>query len=279
MSSVRNASSNMPDNQIKILFFGDIVGKPGRKALAAALLGMKKELQPDLVIANAENIAHGVGITSKTLEECRLAGVDFFTSGNHAFKKPDVLNVFANPEAALIRPANFIDQDSGVGFRTITIGKMSLLMVNLNGQVFIEEKFSSPFSAIDKILAQYQDAQLAGIFVDLHAEATSEKVAFGWYVDGRVSAVVGTHTHVPTADEAILPKGTAYITDVGMVGLKESVIGVDKEIILNNFTNTETTAHDIPEHGSCVLNAVMVTIDPSTRHATNIKRIRKEVTI
>lgn len=269
----------MPDKSLTILFFGDIVGKPGRKALAAVLPDMKKELQPDLVVANAENIAHGVGITSKTMEECRQAGVDFFTSGNHAYKKPDVLNIFADPDAPLIRPANFLDQQAGDGSRTLTIGKMPLLMVNLNGQVFIEEKFSSPFTAIDQILAKSQKANLAGIFVDLHAEATSEKVAFGWYVDGRVSAVIGTHTHVPTADETILPKGTAYITDVGMVGLKESVIGVDKDIILNNFTNTETTAHDIPEHGVCVIHAVQITIDPATRRATSIKRIYREVTI
>lgn len=152
-------------------------------------------------------------------------------------------------------------------------------MVNLNGQVFIEEKFSSPFTAIDQILAQFQNANLAGIFVDLHAEATSEKVAFGWHADGRVSAVIGTHTHIPTADETILPKGTAYITDAGMVGLKESVIGVDKDIILNNFTNTKTTAHDIPEHGLCVINAVLVKIDPVTRHATDIRRIYREISI
>ncbi|MFH1207224.1 MAG: TIGR00282 family metallophosphoesterase [Patescibacteria group bacterium] len=269
----------MPGKTLSILFFGDIVGKPGRKALAAVLPGIKKELQPDLVIANAENIAHGIGITSKTLNECRQAGVDFFTSGNHAFKKPDVLNIFADPDAPLIRPANFLEQESGAGFRAITIGKMSLLVVNLNGQVFIEEKFSSPFAAIDQILAQRHDTELAGVFVDLHAEATSEKVAFGWHVDGRVSAVIGTHTHIPTADEKILPKGTAYITDAGMVGLKESVIGVDKDIILNNFTNTETTAHDIPDYGACVVNAVLVTIDPATRKATDIRRIHREISI
>ncbi|MFA5052032.1 MAG: TIGR00282 family metallophosphoesterase [Patescibacteria group bacterium] len=269
----------MPDNTLSILFFGDIVGKPGRKALAAILPDMKKELQPDLVIANAENIAHGTGITSKTLQECRQAGVDFFTSGNHAFKKPDVLNIFADPDNILIRPGNFMDQDAGAGYRTVNIGKKQLLVVNLNGQVFIEEKFSSPFTAIDQILAQHQNTDLAGIFVDMHAEATSEKVAFGWHVDGRVSAVVGTHTHIPTADETILPQGTAYITDTGMVGLKESVIGVDRDIILNNFTNTRTTAHDIPEHGICVVNTVLVTIDPATRRATGIRRIQREINV
>jgi len=269
----------MSQQLIKILFFGDVVGKPGRRALAAALPDLKKEFQPDLVVANAENIAHGVGITSKTMEECRQAGVDFFTSGNHAFKKPDALNIFADPDAPLIRPANFTDQQAGSGHKIITVGKMSLLMVNLNGQVFIEEKFSSPFIVIDTILAQYQGTDIAGIFVDLHAEATSEKVAFGWHVDGKVSAVIGTHTHIPTADETILPKGTAYITDAGMVGLKESVIGVDKDIILNNFTNTETTAHDIPDHGMCVVNAVLVSIDPATRHATDIRRIYREISI
>lgn len=264
---------------LTILFFGDIVGKPGRKALAAALPEIKKEFKPDYVIANAENIAHGTGITSKTLEECRLAGVDFFTSGNHAFKKPDVLNILADPQAPLIRPANFLDHDEGDGYRTVTIGNHPFLVVNLDGQVFIEEKFSSPFSAIDQILATHRNTNLAGILVDMHAEATSEKVALGWYLDGKVSAIVGTHTHIPTADETILPHGTAYITDVGMVGLKESVIGVDKDIILNNFTNTKTTAHDIPDHGPCVVNAVLVSIDPSTRRTTDIRRIHREITI
>jgi len=264
---------------MKILFFGDVVGKPGRKALAAMLPQLKQDLPPDCVLANAENLAHGLGITEKTLNECREAGVDFFTSGNHVWEKADVNNLFADPATPLIRPENYPSEKPGAGHKLVSIGKESLLVVNLNGQVFIEEKFTSPFTAIDSVLKLYHDNPPGGIIVDFHAEATSEKVALGWYVDGRVSAVLGTHTHIPTADEKILPHGTAYISDVGMVGLKESVIGVDKEIVINNFLGTKTSAHDIPEHGPCILNAVFIEIDPVSRQAKSLNRIYREVTV
>lgn len=269
----------MPAKPLTILFFGDIVGKPGRRAMAAVLPELKRELQPDMTIANAENIAHGIGITRKTLDECRAAGVDFFTSGNHVWKKPEVLELFHDASIPLIRPANDPTATTGAGFRAIPVGEHTLVVINLNGQVFLEQEYANPFHEIDRILSSLSQPPTAGILVDFHAEATSEKVAFGWHVDGRVSAVLGTHTHVPTADETILPKGTAYITDVGMVGLKESVIGVDKDIILGKFLGERTGSHDIPDHGLCVVNAVRLTIDPATRQATSIDRIHREITI
>ena len=270
----------MPDNDsIRILFIGDIVGKPGRKALTAALPSIQQKHAPDVTIANAENIAHGLGVTQKTLDECRHAGIDFFTSGNHIWKKPNVLELFHDDEIPLIRPANYPEDAKGKGYKTVMVGEKKLLVINLNGQVFIEDKFSSPFTAIDKILKKEDISDYAGIIIDFHAEATSEKVAFGWYVDGRVSAVLGTHTHIQTADEKVLPKGTGYISDVGMTGLKESVIGIDKDIILNNFTQEKTIAHDIPDHGQCIINAVLVDIDASNQQTTSIERVYHEVEV
>lgn len=270
----------MPDKkEITLLFFGDIVGKPGRQALAQALPALKKQYQPDLTMANVENIAHGIGVTPKTLAECHQAGIDVFTSGNHIFKKNGTSEIFDNPNMPLVRPANYTEKMPGLGYRTISVGTSTILVINLNGQVFIEEAFSNPFHAIDAILASTDMTAIAATVVDFHAEATSEKTAFGWYVDGRVSAVFGTHTHVPTADETILPKGTAYITDVGMVGLKESVIGVDKDIIINNFLSQERLAHDIPDHGRTIINGVLVTINTTSKRATKIIRVYKEINV
>lgn len=270
----------MPTNKtLSILFFGDIVGKPGRRALTAILPDLKKKLQPDLTIANAENLAHGIGVTQKTLDECMHAGVELFTSGNHIWKKLAVEEIFKSKSAPLLRPANYPCDMPGTGHQIITVGEKKLLVINLNGNVFIEDEFTSPFHAIDAILKQHSNDDYAGVFIDFHAEATSEKVAFGWYADGRVSAILGTHTHVVTADETILPQGTAYQTDVGMVGLKESVIGIDKDIIIEKFLTEKSKAHDISEHGTCIINATLITIDPQTRKATSIKRIFNEVTV
>lgn len=265
-------------NSITILFFGDIVGKPGRRAVAAVLPELQQELSPDLVIANAENLAHGVGVTRKTLEEMRVSGIDFFTSGNHIWSKPEVYEIFQDIEYPLIRPANYGPKSPGRGYQLIPVGKEQLLVVNLHGQVFIEEELDNPFHALDAILGQVQEPY-AGIIVDFHAEATSEKSAFGWHADGRVSAVLGTHTHVPTADDRILPHGTAFISDVGMCGLRDSVIGVDTEIILDKFLQKNSRAHDIADHGDCVVNAVQITIDPDTKKATSLTRHQKFVTI
>ncbi|MDD5040485.1 MAG: TIGR00282 family metallophosphoesterase [Patescibacteria group bacterium] len=269
----------MPTKEFKVLFFGDIVGKPGRKALAAVLPELKKTYQPTVVIANAENLGHGVGVTRKTLEECQHAGVDLFTSGNHIWKKPEVYEIFEKGDVPLIRPANFPGDQPGSGHTVISLGSYALLVINLNGQVFIDEQFENPFHAFDHIIGMYSPGDLNGIIVDLHAEATSEKVAFGWHADGRASAVLGTHTHIPTADTALLPNGTAYQTDVGMVGLKESVIGVDKDIVLNNFTKETQRSHDIPDHGACIVNGTLVTINPATRYAEAIERVYREATV
>jgi len=264
---------------IKILFFGDIVGRPGRKAITKVLPELKRQLKPDLTIANAENLAHGIGVTKKTLQEGLNSGIDFYTSGNHIWGKPEVYEIFQNIDMPLIRPANYPEDSPGQGQKLLNIGTKSVLVINLNGQVFMEEQLDSPFQKIDQILAEYKTANLDAILVDFHAEATSEKVALGWYVDGRVTAVLGTHTHIPTCDQTILPKGTAYITDVGMVGAKESVIGVDKDIVIKRFLTQRPESFEIPESKLCVVNAVFLEIDTKTKKVVKIKRIDQEVQI
>ncbi|MFA6255420.1 MAG: TIGR00282 family metallophosphoesterase [Patescibacteria group bacterium] len=264
---------------MKILFFGDVIGKIGRKAIREALPEMKKEYEPDLVIANVENLAHGTGVTSKTLQELIEAGADVFTSGNHIFKKPEALDLLQAKDSVLLRPANYLPTMPGAGYKIVTVGSRSLLVVNLLGRVFMKEEFDCPFLEIDKILTEVGQKDLAGIIVDFHGEATSEKNALGWYLDGRVSAVLGTHTHVPTADERILPQGTAYITDVGMVGATDSVIGDKKEPIIESFLTGKSHVIEIPEEGEVDVDAVLLEIDPKTRKATKFRRVDRKIKV
>lgn len=279
MLSVKTESSNMPDKEITILFFGDIVGKPGRRAIEKIIPDLKKEYQPDLIMANAENLAHGTGVTGKTLTQMTTAGIDFFTSGNHIWSKPEIYELFNNPDLPLIRPANYSDDSPGKGYKIIDVNGFNVLIINIHGQVFINEELSSPFKKIDEILEKTKKEKLNAIIVDFHAEATSENVGFGWHCDGRVSAVLGTHTHVPTADNRILLEGTAYQTDIGMVGLRDSVIGINKDIILNNFTQEKTKSHDIDEHGICAINATLLKINTNTKQAISIDRIYREIEV
>ena len=264
---------------MKILFFGDIIGKIGRQAIKEILPKLKKEYQPDLVVANVENLAHGIGVTKKTLDEMIEAGIDFFTSGNHIFKKPEAEELLKANDSVILRPANYPGDVPGAGFRVIEVGSRSVLVINLMGQVFIKEEFDNPFKKIDEILEKVDQKNLAATIVDFHAEATSEKVAFGWHVDGRVSAVLGTHTHVPTADAKILPQGTAYITDVGMVGAVDSIIGDRKEPLLASFLTGSAPKVEIPEEGEVEVNAVLLEVSPKTRKAKKIKRIDRKVKV
>ena len=267
---------------MKILFVSDIVGKIGRRALAAVLPQLRAEYAVDVVIANAENIAHGKGVTAKTLEEILAAGVDFCTSGNHILDKPEAAELLRLPDLPLLRPANFPDGTPGQGSRVITLGAHQLLVINLIGQVFMKkEGLTNPFRKLDEILQAHTSSTLAGIVVDFHAETTSEKTALGWYADGRVSAVVGTHTHIPTADGRVLPGGTAYITDAGMTGAQDSVIGIVKEPAIAAFCSetTERVPAEIPETGIAVVQTVLITLDPATRRATAIERVDRTVVI
>ncbi len=256
---------------MKILFIGDIVGKPGRAIVAQVLPNLKKELAIDVVIANVENLAHGKGVTQKTWDEVRRAGVDIGTGGNHTVSKDDARSLLADPAQPLVRPANYADLP-GTGDRTITVQGAEIRVLNLVGQSFMDESVASPFTTADTLLTE-KGAPVT--ILDMHAEATSEKVAMGWHVDGRVSAVVGTHTHVPTADSRILPHGTAYVTDAGMCGLRDSIIGVDREAIMPRFLGGEKRRHDIAEHGPAVFNAVLIEVD-AHGHATSIVRVDRE---
>jgi len=268
-------------NTLKILFFGDINGEIGRKAIASALPKLKKKFKPDVIIANAENLAHGLGITEKTINEMLEVGINYFTSGNHIFDKVAAEAILNQHNCPIIRPANYLGDVAGSGEKIIDIGQNRLLMINLMGRVFIEEKFNNPFTTADKILGQYKNEKLNGIIVDFHAEATSEKIAMKHYLDGRVSAIWGTHTHVATADEQISKQGTAYITDVGMVGLADGVIGVDRDNVIKNFLSDEdvTEGFVMKTKGTAQINAIYLEINPQTQKAEKINQLYFFLTI
>ncbi|MBU1179745.1 YmdB family metallophosphoesterase [Patescibacteria group bacterium] len=279
---------------LKILVLGDVMGKIGRKALAKKLPVLKKKYSPDLVIANCENLAHGCGVTVKTLKEIFSAGVDFCTSGNHVWdKKGEFKKVIEDKELCkiIIRPANYkkIHRKAGEGYKIISAGGKKILIINLLGQAFMKaeaEKTHPPIPFLEKILDEYKRKKIDAILVDLHCEATSEKRAMGWAADGMVSVVWGTHTHTPTADAQILPNGTGYITDLGMTGARDSVIGEKKENIIEGMRRKKfKIKHDIPEKGPAVIQGIYAEIEnnPSTPlrigKTTKIKQILEETII
>lgn len=266
---------------IKILFLGDINGRIGREAVKKLLPKLKREHKPDLVIANGENMAHGTGFTEPTIKELLEAGVDWFTSGDHSFdKEKKIETVFANNHP-IIRPANYPSGVPGRGYATIETKKGKIILINLLGRVFMQMNYDCPFRKLDEILANKDLAgnNYSAIIVDIHAEATAEKIALGLYADGRVSAMLGTHTHVMTADHNVTEKGMAYITDVGMVGAADECIGVQKEGIIKTFLTQIKYPHVIPEKGKAVLNAVLVEINTKTKKAAHIKPITKFIEI
>lgn len=264
---------------INILFIGDICGKIGREAVKQLLPKLKKELKPDLIIANAENLAHGKGITEPTIKEMIEAGIDWFTNGDHAFDvgTPELYN----GELPVLRPANYAAGIPGKGYSIIEKGKYKILLINLIGRVFMANDYDCPFRKADEILANNSlpEKNLSAIIVDIHAEATSEKVALGHYLNGKVTAVIGTHTHVMTADEQITEQDTAYITDVGMTGLADGIIGIEKENIIKMFLTQIKQPHILAETGKAIFNAILVSIDPKTKKAKDIKPIIKYINI
>lgn len=264
---------------LKILFLGDIFAKIGRQTVIKLIPKLKKEYEPDLIIANVENLSHGKGVTEVTIKEMQDAGIDYFTSGNHVWDKKDAFIILNKKDSPVLRPANYPAGTLGSGDKIVQVGAKSILLINLVGRVFFREDFDDPFATVDKILDKYKSQDIAAIIVDFHAEATSEKRAMGFYLDGRVSAMLGSHTHVQTADEQILAKGTAYISDIGMIGAKDSVIGLDKKIIIKNFLTQINEPGEIPESGLCQLNGVFLEINPKTHLAVKIERVWKEVAI
>ena len=256
---------------MRILMIGDVIGNPGRKAVRALVPDLRREFDIDLVIANGENSAGGFGITPDTAQELMEGEVDVITSGNHIWKQKEIIP-YINEEWPLIRPANYPPGTPGRGH--IRIGQT--LVLNLMGRVFMSP-LDCPFRTADQALKEADGADPPKvIIVDLHAEATSEKQAMAWYLDGRVSAVLGTHTHVATADARILPKGTAFVTDVGMAGPYNSVIGSDVQAVLEGFITQMPRRLTVPQ-GPVMLNSVLVDVDEEKGIATNIQRIDKMV--
>jgi 2',3'-cyclic-nucleotide 2'-phosphodiesterase len=253
---------------VKLLFVGDVVGGIGRRTLAALLPGIRDAHQPDFVIVNGENSAGGVGITEKTARELFELGADAITLGNHAYRHREVYE-YLDREERVVRPANYPKGSPGRGFTVVERDGVRLGVVNLSGLVYLAA-VRSPFAEVDATLAELRDRADA-VLVDMHAEATSEKVAMGWHLDGRVTACVGTHTHVPTADGRVLPGGTAYITDVGMTGSRNGVIGVKREQALERFIKLTNVRFETADEDPW-LNAVLVETDSEGR-ATGIEQL------
>lgn len=253
---------------MNILFFGDIVGASGREALYTHIDGLKARFSPDFTIANGENAAGGLGMTRRVYEELSSAGIDCFTMGNHTFSKSEVSSLLADGEA-IVRPANYLEKKPGDDFAVYyTKSGKKLAVINLLGRVFMEPVASDPFSAADRLIADVR-ARTPFIFVDFHAEATSEKRALGIYLDGRVSAVIGTHTHVPTADAMILPRGTGYMTDAGMTGPSDSVLGLSSDIAIGRFLTGEKRHYEVSDAPGAVAG-VSLTLSDTTGLCTAI---------
>ncbi|MBI2165841.1 MAG: TIGR00282 family metallophosphoesterase [Chloroflexi bacterium] len=250
---------------MRVLLVGDVVGKPGRRALQTLLPQLRRDHLVDLAIVNGENIAGGFGLTVETAQELLEAGADVVTTGNHVWDQKEII-AYLDKEVPLLRPLNYPPGVPGRGY--IRVGKT--LVVNLIGRVFMNT-LDCPFRAMDSLLSDMKDLPKV-IVVDFHAEATSEKYAMGWHLDGRVSAVIGTHTHVPTADVRILPRGTAYASDAGMVGPLNSVIGYSPQDVLQRFISQ--TPRRLNVHGGPVqFNSVLIEIDESTGKARAIQRL------
>ncbi len=258
---------------MNILFLGDIVGKPGRQAIRERLPSLIHREHLAFVVANCENVSGGAGVDPDSARELLGAGVDVLTSGNHIWRKKEIVD-FIEREPRLLRPANFPAGTAGAGWgRFSTPDGVEIVVINLIGRVFMDS-LDCPFQKVEAILAEVRDSRV--IIVDMHAEATSEKGAMGWFVNGRVSAVLGSHTHVQTADERILPGGTAYVTDAGMCGPIDSVIGVKTDLAIRRFVTHLPTRFE-PATGTTVIQGAVFGVDPSSGRATAIKRVQEYV--
>lgn len=256
---------------MRILFFGDVVGRPGREVLRERMGPLRKSLGADVVIVNGENAAAGAGITAQICREFLAAGVDVITLGNHAWDKREIAT-YIDEEPRLIRPVNYPPGTPGYGSYVIKRdGQPLAAVVQAHGRVFTPLLLDDPFRGLEEVVQQLRQVTPV-IIVDMHGEATSEKVAMGWFMDGKVSAVIGTHTHVQTADEVILPGGTAYLTDVGMCGPWVSVIGTDVGLVLERFLTQMPVRFEVAA-GPAILSAVVIDVNPATGRATAIERI------
>ncbi|HEY9577924.1 MAG TPA: TIGR00282 family metallophosphoesterase [Pseudobacillus sp.] len=255
---------------MKILFVGDVVGSPGRDMINQYLPMLKKKYQPDWTIVNGENAASGRGITEKIYRQFLVDGADVVTLGNHAWDNKDIFE-FIDEAKALVRPANFPDGTPGTGLLFIKRAGVEAAVINLQGRTFMPA-LDCPFEKAKALVAKARE-RTPIIFVDFHAEATSEKQAIGWFLDGEVTAVVGTHTHVQTADNRVLPKGTAYLSDVGMTGPYDGILGMEKESVLKKFVTGLPVRFEVPKSGRTQLSACLIKVDKKTGKAKAIDRL------
>jgi hypothetical protein len=257
---------------MNIIFLGDIVGRPGREAVERQLSTLKTKYEADFVIANVENAAHGKGVTYNTLNQILESGVDFFTSGNHVWKK-EGRKILSDNQLPLIRPYNYPKGVIGKGYEVINVLTKRVAVINLIGRTFFRFHYDCPFRAADEILEELKNKNLDYIIVDFHCEATSEVKALGYYLDGRVSAVLGTHTHIQTADEEIFEKGTAYISDAGMCGDKDTILGKDKQEVIEGFLKQDSVESNwYSDWKRGTVQGVVLTLDRKLK-VKKIKRI------
>ncbi|HEY8170387.1 MAG TPA: TIGR00282 family metallophosphoesterase [Candidatus Limnocylindria bacterium] len=263
--------------EIRICVIGDIIGKPGRLAVMHSLPELRDEMALDMVIANGENVAAGAGLTASLAEELLGGGIDVITSGNHIWDKREVYD-YLDSGRPVLRPLNYPDTAPGRGWLVHhTDAGEEVAVINAMGRVFMNQ-LDSPFIKLDELLDEAADPLPPVRVLDFHCEITSEKNAMGWYLDGRVSAVVGTHTHVPTADARVLPGGTAYISDIGMTGPRDSIIGFSLESVLPRFTRHLPTRFMVAE-GPVAFNAVVISVDPRSGKASEIKQVQRTVEV
>ena len=257
---------------MRVLAIGDVVGKSGRDILKSKLKGIIKEQNIDMVIANGENAAAGNGLTYPVMNELYHSGIDVITMGNHVWGKREILD-FIEHEHNLIRPANFPENTPGKGSTLYRYKNICIGVVNVLGRVYMHPTLDCPFKTVEQEIEKLKKHTKI-ILVDFHAEASSEKMALGWHMDGKASAVFGTHTHVQTADERVFPKGTAYITDLGMTGPYNGILGVDREIIINKFLTQMPARFELSYDTAAQLNGVVIEIDENTGKSKKIKRIQ-----
>ncbi len=256
---------------MRVLFLGDIVGSPGRTVIEDYMTKLKEKYHPHIIIANGENAAGGRGINEKILKQFFQTGINIVTMGNHTWDQKEIFD-FIDNHNHLIRPANFPKGTPGKGYTIFNYNAYKLAVINIQGRTFLPP-IDCPFRIVNEIIEEVKK-ETPNIIVDFHGEATSEKQAMGWFLDGKVSAVVGTHTHVQTADERILPKGTAYITDIGMVGPYDGILGMMRESVIEKFITSLPQRFEVDKEGRWQLNGVIIDIDPKSGKTSNIERVR-----
>lgn len=255
---------------MNLLFIGDVVGSPGRDMIKEYVPKLKDKYRPQITIINGENAAGGKGITEQIYRQFLEVGAQAVTLGNHAWDNREIFE-FINQAKYLVRPANFPDPTPGNGMVFVRLNDLEVAVINLQGRTFMSP-LDCPFKKADELVEEARK-RTPFIFVDFHAEVTSEKQAMGWYLDGRVSAVIGTHTHVQTADSRILPEGTAYLSDVGMTGSYDGILGVEREPVLKRFLTALPVRFEVPKTGRAQLSAVYIELDRKTGMAKKIERI------